>query len=101
MRLFCLVIAYNISKCSQYFFPAAAQVQLGFEEADNAVSEGRNDEFFLRIHIGDLNNDAVLRLIPLTVSGFQDYRNANPDRTFTQETIAAVAAIANPAECEQ
>ena len=81
-------------------FSAAAQVQLGFEEPDNAVPEGRNDEFFLRTHIGVLSNDVVLRLIPLTVSGFQDYRNANPDRAFTQDTLNAVAAIANPAECE-
>lgn len=79
---------------------AAAQVELGFEQADYAVREGRNGEFFLRTYIGTPTEDVVLRLRPLTVSGFETYRNNNPSRTFAQSILDDVAAISNPAECE-
>ena len=79
---------------------AAAQVELGFEQADYAVREGRNGEFFLQTYIGSPINDVVLRLIPLTVSGFQNYRSNNPTRIFAQSILDDIAAISNPAECE-
>ena len=73
---------------------------MGFEETDYALREGRDGQFFLRPYVGTPANDVVLRLIPLTVSGFQDYRNANPTRMFTQNTLNDIDDIANPAECE-
>jgi len=90
----------TISVHARDIFSAAAQVQLGFQENDRSATEGADGSFTLRRQTGILSNDAVLRLIPLTVSGFQDYRIANPNRTFDQDILNAIAAIANPAECE-
>jgi len=98
-----LVAATHLTACTYsllYSGLAAAQVELGFEQADYAVREGRNGEFFLQTYIGSPINDVVLRLIPMTVSGFQNYRSNNPTRIFAQSILDDVAAISNPAECE-
>lgn len=82
------------------FVPVGAQVELGFEQADYAVREGRNGQFYLQAYDRTPSSDVVLRMIPLTVSGFQDYRNAHPERTFAQSSLDSIAAIAIPAEGE-
>ena len=83
-------------------FPAAAQVDLGFKETDRAVTEGDNEDFNLQQYgfTGTLTGDVVLRVVPLTVNGFENYRNNNPTRIFADSILNDVAEIADPAECE-
>ena len=89
------------SRSTRHFiFPAAAQVELGFKETDRGVTEGDNEDFNLRRYTGTLTSDVVLRVIPLTVSGFENYRNNNPTRIFADSILNDVAEIFDPAECE-
>ena len=75
-------------------------VEVGFEQRDAAVTEGRNDSIFLRKFVGDATDDIVLQVIPLTISGFETYRNNNPDRTFSQEFLDLIADVSDPADCK-
>ena len=85
-----------------YYFPAASQdIELGFKETDRAVTEGDNEDFSIRRYSqSDLTDEVVLRVIPLTVSGFENYRNTHSSRIFAQSILDDVAQIADPAECE-
>ena len=85
------------------YFPAAAQdIELGFKETDRGVTEGDNEDFKIRrFSQSDLTDEVVLRVIPLTVSGFENYRNAHSSRIFAQSILDDVAEISDPAECEQ
>lgn len=80
--------------------PAAAQVELGFEETDYAVREGRTGSFFLRTYVGTLSSDITIRLIPLTVTDFNNYRTNNPTRMFAQTILDDIDDISDHAECK-
>ena len=87
--------------CASYFPAAAQDIELGFKETDRAVTEGDNEDFNIRRYTqSDLTDEVVLRVRPLTVSGFETYRNDNPSRTFAQSIIDDVNGITDPAECE-
>ena len=64
------------------------------------MTEGDNEDFNLRRYTGTQTSDVVLRVRPLTVNGFENYRNDNPSRTFAQSILDDVAEITDPAECE-
>lgn len=73
---------------------------MGFDQFDAAVTEGRNDSFFLRKFVDDTTDDIVIIVIPLTISGFENYRNNNPERNFSQATLNSIADVSDPADCE-
>ena len=74
-------------------------MELGFEQIDAAVTEGRNDSFFLRKFVGDATDDIVLQVIPLTIQDFESFRNNNPGRNFSQDVLDGIAGV-DPADCE-
>ena len=83
------------------FVPAVAEVELGFHDYYHGVNEGSNGHFYVLAYGDTPSNDVVLRLIPLTVSGFQNYSNAHPERTFGYyDNFYYIEYINDPAECE-
>lgn len=79
---------------------AAAQIELEFGDYYHYACEGRNGNFYVYASGGTPSNDVVLRLIPLTYSGFQNYINAHPERTFSHDIAYYTQYIHDPAECE-
>ena len=63
------------------------------------MTEGDNEDFNLRLYSGTLNAEVVLRVRPLTLSGFEAYRRTS-SRTFAQSIIDDIDDIPDPAECE-
>ena len=63
------------------------------------MTEGDNEDFNLRLYSGTLSADVVLRVRPLTLSGFEAYRRTS-SRTFAQSILDDIDDIPDPAECE-
>ena len=78
--------------------PTAISVDVGFEQFDFAVEEGRDSRFFLRKYNNVAQYNITVRVLPLTVGEFEVYRANNSGRNFSQEDLNRVADISDPAE---
>lgn len=69
---------------------------MSFEQSDDSFREGRvTDILFLQK--GVTTESVFIRILLLSVSEFEDYRNNNPDRNFTQDFLDMIDAIEFPA----
>ena len=76
----------------------AIAVEVGFEQEDEAFSEGREDDnIFLRKGIS--TNDVVLLIRPLCIACFEEYR-ITTGRNFSQQVLDRIATIENAATGE-
>ena len=80
------------------FILTAIRVEVGFEQFDFAVEEGRDSRFFLRKYNNVAQYDIIVRVLPLTVDEFEAYLANNSGRNFSRDDLDRVGDISDPAE---
>ena len=69
---------------------------MSFEQSDDSFREGRvTDSIFLQK--GVTTESVIVRILLLSVSQFEEYRNNTPERNFGQDFLDMIDAIEFPA----